>query len=198
MRVAVIFLALALAVIAAGCGGADDRGTLRIETSTGTVELSVELADSSEERRRGLMGRTSLPDDEGMVFLFGREHQGGFWMKGTLIPLSAAFLDRDGPLVITCRSGGRVQRVMPWLAQQGYDVANLDGGMTQSLGSMTEITARLYASMILPMHRHATPMREFLAMMGEGFAVDYRDGRSFEVTLETLPDRPTIADLDGV
>ncbi|MGL4176584.1 MAG: rhodanese-like domain-containing protein [Dermatophilaceae bacterium] len=39
------------------------------------------------------------------------------------------FLDRDGPLVITCRSGGRVQRVMPWLAQQGYDVANLDGGM---------------------------------------------------------------------
>ena len=96
MRVAVIFLALALAVSAAGCGGADDRGTLRIETSTGTVELSVELADSSEERRRGLMGRTSLPDDEGMVFLFGREHQGGFWMKGTLIPLSAAFLDRDG------------------------------------------------------------------------------------------------------
>ncbi|MGL5928010.1 MAG: rhodanese-like domain-containing protein [Dermatophilaceae bacterium] len=39
------------------------------------------------------------------------------------------FLDRDAPLVVTCRSGGRVQRVMPWLAQQGYDVANLDGGM---------------------------------------------------------------------
>lgn len=74
----------------------------------------------------------------------------------------------------------------------------IDGGMTQSLGSMTEITTRLYASMILPMHRHATPMREFLAMMGEGFAVDYRDGRSLEVTLETLPDRPTIVVLDGV
>lgn len=39
------------------------------------------------------------------------------------------FLDRDEPLVITCRSGGRVQRVMPWLAQQGYEVANLEGGM---------------------------------------------------------------------
>ena len=38
-------------------------------------------------------------------------------------------LDRDEPLVITCRSGGRVQRVMPWLAQQGYEVANLAGGM---------------------------------------------------------------------
>ena len=39
------------------------------------------------------------------------------------------FLDLDEPLVITCRSGGRVQRVMPWLAQQGYEVANMTGGM---------------------------------------------------------------------
>ncbi len=39
------------------------------------------------------------------------------------------FLDRDEALVITCRSGGRVQRVMPWLAQQGYEVANMEGGM---------------------------------------------------------------------
>ncbi len=41
----------------------------------------------------------------------------------------APFLDAPDPLVITCRSGGRVQRVMPWLEQQGYDVANLSGGM---------------------------------------------------------------------
>ena len=41
----------------------------------------------------------------------------------------APFLERDEPLVVTCRSGGRVQRVMPWLAQQGYEVANLEGGM---------------------------------------------------------------------
>ena len=41
----------------------------------------------------------------------------------------APFLDRDEPLVVTCRSGGRVMRVLPWLAQQGYDVANLEGGM---------------------------------------------------------------------
>ena len=41
----------------------------------------------------------------------------------------APFLDGDEPLVITCRSGGRVQRVMPWLARQGYEVANMTGGM---------------------------------------------------------------------
>jgi len=74
----------------------------------------------------------------------------------------------------------------------------IDGGMTQSLGSMSEITTRLYSSMILPMHRHSTPMREFLSMMGEGFAVDYRGSRSLDVSLKTLPDRPTIVILDGV
>jgi hypothetical protein len=52
--------------------------------------------------------------------------------------------------------------------------------------------------MILPMHRHSTPLGEFLGLMGEGFAVDYRDGRSLEVTLKTLPDRPTIVVLEGV
>ena len=41
----------------------------------------------------------------------------------------APFLDGDGPLIVTCRSGGRVARVLPWLAQQGYEVADLDGGM---------------------------------------------------------------------
>lgn len=41
----------------------------------------------------------------------------------------APLLDGDDPLVVACRSGGRVSRVLPWLAQQGYDVANLDGGM---------------------------------------------------------------------
>lgn len=41
----------------------------------------------------------------------------------------APFLDRDEQLVVTCRSGGRVARTLPWLAQQGYDVANLEGGM---------------------------------------------------------------------
>jgi len=74
----------------------------------------------------------------------------------------------------------------------------IDGGMTQSLGSMTEITARLYSSMVLPMHRHATPLSEFLGLMGDGFAVDYRDSRSLKVSLRTLPDRPTIVVLDGI
>jgi L-ascorbate metabolism protein UlaG (beta-lactamase superfamily) len=74
----------------------------------------------------------------------------------------------------------------------------IDGGMTQSLGSMSEIATRLYSSMILPMHRHSTPLAEFLGLMGDGFAVDFRDSRSLTVSMRTLPSRPTIVVLDGI
>ncbi len=74
----------------------------------------------------------------------------------------------------------------------------IDGGMTQSLGSMSEIATRLYSSMILPMHRHSTPLGEFTGMMGEGFQVEFRPSRSLTVSLRTLPSRPTIIVLEGV
>ena len=74
----------------------------------------------------------------------------------------------------------------------------VDGGMTQSLTNMSRIAERLYSSVILPMHRHSTPMGEFLSLMGEGFAVDYRSERSITLSLSTLPRQPTIVILDGV
>ena len=74
----------------------------------------------------------------------------------------------------------------------------IDGGMTQSLANMREITNRLHSSIVLPMHRHSTPIGEFTSMMGEAFEVDFRSGRSLEVTLHDLPRRPTIIVLDGV
>ena len=74
----------------------------------------------------------------------------------------------------------------------------IDGGMTLSIDAMTEITTRLYSSMILPMHRHSTPIGEFTGKMGEGFAVEFRDSRSLSVSLKSLPSRPTIIVLKGV
>ena len=74
----------------------------------------------------------------------------------------------------------------------------IDGGMTLSIDAMTEITTRLYSSMILPMHRHATPLSEFTGRMGDQFAVDFREGRSLKVSMKTLPSRPTIVVLEGI
>ena len=74
----------------------------------------------------------------------------------------------------------------------------VDGGMTLSIDTMSEITTRLYSSMVLPMHRHATPMGEFTGRMGDAFAVEYRDSPSLAVSLRSLPRRPTIVILKGV
>jgi L-ascorbate metabolism protein UlaG (beta-lactamase superfamily) len=74
----------------------------------------------------------------------------------------------------------------------------IDGGMTLSVGAMSEIARRLYSSLILPMHRHATPLREFTARMGEGFDVRFSEEASVAVSLRDLPRRPTILVLKGV
>jgi uncharacterized membrane protein (UPF0127 family) len=97
-------LALSVLVLAcaASCGGGDSEvqgPRVVIETRAGEQEVAVEVADTDAERQRGLMNRTSLDADAGMVFLFPGETAGGFWMKNTLIPLSIAFYDGDGRIV---------------------------------------------------------------------------------------------------
>lgn len=101
-------LALAVLLLAPGlleaCGrgaGAPPlpRGRLTILTDRGPVVLQVEVAETPEARRQGLMGRPSLGRDAGMVFLFDRPTLGSFWMKDTLIPLSIAFWGEDGRVV---------------------------------------------------------------------------------------------------
>ncbi|MBW3629161.1 MAG: DUF192 domain-containing protein, partial [Gemmatimonadetes bacterium] len=63
--------------------------------SPDTFSLQVEIAENPRQRRQGLSRRAELPANEGMIFLFTQEQPAGtsFWMYGTSIPLSIAFLD---------------------------------------------------------------------------------------------------------
>lgn len=61
------------------------------------VSLTVEVADSPELAQCGLMHRTFMPEDQGMLFVL--EGRGGFWNRNTLIPLSVAYLNGDGRIV---------------------------------------------------------------------------------------------------
>lgn len=74
-------------------------GTLLVSGRSGETSITVEIAETEEARRRGLMDRSSLGRDEGMVFLFGGPTRGGFWMKNTRIPLSIAFWGQGGRIV---------------------------------------------------------------------------------------------------
>jgi uncharacterized membrane protein (UPF0127 family) len=98
--------ALVLLILAACDGGSgrepappEGEATLTIETTTGPVDIAVEVADTPTERQVGLMGRRELAPDAGMVFLHDEPVSSGFWMKDTLIPLSVAFWDDQDRII---------------------------------------------------------------------------------------------------
>jgi len=62
----------------------------------GLDTISVEVAATEEMRHVGLMFRTVMAENEGMLFVFDRDDNYSFWMKNTELPLSIAFADRSG------------------------------------------------------------------------------------------------------
>src|SRR6266571_2513197 len=65
----------------------------------GDPRLWLELALTAEQQTRGLMFRQTMPNDLGMLFVFGERTGGAFWMRNTLIPLSIAYIDSDGTIL---------------------------------------------------------------------------------------------------
>ena len=92
---AALRLALVLVVLSAPAAcSADNRGVLH--TSKGDFAFTLEIADDAAARAQGLMFRTSLAKDAGMLFDYHREQMAAFWMQNTLIPLDMIFIGADG------------------------------------------------------------------------------------------------------
>lgn len=85
-------LHLALALLPAS--GAAGAGQLPLRI--GPHAFQVEVASTPAQRQRGLMGRTHLAADGGMLFVFERPGRHCFWMRDTPLPLSIAFIDPAG------------------------------------------------------------------------------------------------------
>ena len=91
MRIALLLSLMAVATTA------QPAQPLRLEV--GGHHVQAEYADTFLRRQRGLMGRTELAADSGMLFRFDEVRRHCLWMKDTPLPLSAAFLDEDGAVV---------------------------------------------------------------------------------------------------
>jgi len=76
-----------------------NMGLPSIELKTGIYHIQAELADTPQTREIGLMNRTSMLTNSGMLFVFEQKAGNCFWMKNTKIPLSIAFIADDGKIV---------------------------------------------------------------------------------------------------
>ncbi len=71
----------------------------RVKLTVGMNIIDAQVAATPNQRQIGLMMRTTMPQHEGMLFIFEQPTQQCFWMKNTLMPLTAAFVDDDGTIV---------------------------------------------------------------------------------------------------
>lgn len=94
MILRILFLAL-IALINLAC----DEPVERITITIGSEDFRVEVARTTEQRQKGLMFRKNLKAGEGMLFVFPADQYLAFWMKDTHIPLSIAFLAKDGEIL---------------------------------------------------------------------------------------------------
>ena len=70
-----------------------------MELSAGFHRIEAEVAANDQNRQVGLMNRTAMPQQRGMLFIFPKENTHCMWMRNTLIPLSVAFIDADGVII---------------------------------------------------------------------------------------------------
>jgi uncharacterized membrane protein (UPF0127 family) len=104
-----------------------------IETDSGSHTISALIADSDEERQRGLMFREELADDEGMLFDYGEVQTVSMWMRNTFIPLDLIYISADGHIAkIIANAQPRSLRSLP-SDFPVLGVLEVRGGLTREL-----------------------------------------------------------------
>lgn len=99
MRRTALLLGILFAFFTPAWADEPQRDLPRVTLSAGMHLIQAQVAASFEQRATGLMFRTDMPANEGMLFVFEEPAGQCFWMKNTLLPLTAAFIADDGTIV---------------------------------------------------------------------------------------------------
>jgi len=138
---ALTFVAALAALPACKSGG--QKGTasapasiasVAIDTGGRKVAFRVEVALTPEEHARGLMYRSQLPADAGMIFVFDQPSVQRFWMKNTLIPLDMIFIGKDRRIVGIVEDAVPETETERMVGAPSQYVLEIGGGLSARLG----------------------------------------------------------------
>jgi uncharacterized membrane protein (UPF0127 family) len=115
-----------------------DTTIVRIASASDTVTITAEVARSNAQRTMGLMERTALPDNAGMLFVYEEDQpaEAGFWMYRTRIPLDIGYADSTGRIVA-------IKRMEPCMATLSQGCPSYPPG--QAYRHALEVNAGFFA-----------------------------------------------------
>ena len=99
MKRALLTLLFSGLALAASAQDTPQTNLPRIKLQAGMHQIDTQVAQTEAQRQTGLMFRKETPQHEGMLFVFDQPATQCFWMKNTLLPLTAAFVADDGTIV---------------------------------------------------------------------------------------------------
>lgn len=132
--VVLAFLFAAPACAATGPQSGLPVETITIDTKTGPHPFRVEVAANDQSRETGLMFRTSMAPDAGMLFDFHEPQEVTFWMENTIIPLDMLFVRADGTIARIAANAVPYSRAQIPSGEPVQLVIEINGGRAQALG----------------------------------------------------------------
>ncbi|MGB3247510.1 MAG: DUF192 domain-containing protein [Sulfitobacter sp.] len=108
--------------------------SVQLRGDWGQARFTVELAETPEEQRTGLMNRPSMPASAGMLFVYDQPQTLSFWMRNTLIPLDMVFIDAHGVVQNIHHSAIPLDETSIFGGNDLLAVLEINGGLAKRMG----------------------------------------------------------------
>ena len=149
-----LLVALAALVFLSGCSPAQraqsglPKTEIVVDTANGPAKLEVELATTPDSREKGLMFRTEMGANEGMLFDFFKEQDCTFWMKNTVLPLDMIFIKADGTISTISENAIPYSLDPVSSSEPVRAVLEINGGRARALGiaSGQKVHAKIFGN----------------------------------------------------